>query len=106
MALGLCATLGSHAHETTHSGLPEAPFYLGEIDGGKTPATRQATATAIAAWREARGLGAGNTLGPAQRKQLFKEYMDALCNGPDFKLAPTDFIAKAQGGAALKGDKN
>lgn len=86
------------------SGLPEAPFYLGEIDGGKTPATRQATATAIAAWREARGLGAGNTLGPAQRKQLFKEYMDALCNGPDFKLAPTDFIAKAQGGAALKGD--
>ena len=25
LALGLCATLGSHAHETTHSGLPEAP---------------------------------------------------------------------------------
>ncbi|MDE2454299.1 MAG: hypothetical protein KGL43_11970, partial [Burkholderiales bacterium] len=85
-------------------GLPEAPFYQDAIDGAKTDATRRATAAAISAWREARGLGARNNLGPDQRRQLFKEYMDALCNGPDFKLRPTDFIAKGQGGATLKGD--
>jgi hypothetical protein len=86
------------------SGLPEAPFYQDDIDGGKTDATRRATAAAVSAWREARGFGKGATLTAAQRKRLFKEYMDAICNGPDFKLAPTDFIAKAQGGRALKGD--
>jgi len=88
----------------TDIGLPEAPFYQDAIDGGKTPATRKATAEAISAWREKRGLGKGNTLGAAQRRQLFQEYMDAICNGPDFKLLPTDFIAKGQGGAGLKGD--
>lgn len=86
------------------TGLPEAPFFLGEIDGGKTDATRKATADAVSAWRESRGLGKGTTLSSAQRKQLFKEYMDAICNGPEFKLAPTDFVAKAQGGPGLKGD--
>jgi hypothetical protein len=85
------------------SGLPEAPFYLGEIDGAKTAATRKQTEQAISAWRTARGLGKGTTLGAAQRKVLFAEYMDALCT-PEFKLAKTDFIAKGQGGAALKGD--
>ncbi len=84
--------------------LPEAPFYQAEIDGGKTEATRKATAEAVSAYREARGMGKGTSLTPSQRKQLFKEYMDAICNGPDFKLAPTDFIAKGQGGAGLKGD--
>ena len=84
------------------SGLPEAPFYLDEIDGAKTEQTRKATAEAIAAYRAARGLG--NTLGAKERKTLFKEYMDAICNGPDFKLAKTDFIARGQGGAALTGD--
>lgn len=86
------------------SGLPEAPFYLDQIDGGKTEATRKATAQAIDAWRQARGFGPGSTLGPALRPKLFEEYMDAICNGPDFKLLPTDFIAKGQGGKALKGD--
>lgn len=88
----------------TAIGLPEAPFYQDDIDGGKTDQTRQATAAAISAYREARQMGKGTTLGPTQRKQLFKEYMDAICNGPDFKLAKTDFIAKGQGGAGLKGD--
>ena len=86
------------------SGLPEAPFYLDQIDGGKTEATRKATAQAIDVWRQARRLGPGNSLGPALRPKLFKEYMDAICNGPDFKLLPTDFIAKGQGGKSLKGD--
>lgn len=86
------------------TGLPEAPFYLDDIDGGKTDATRKATAKAIDGWRQARGLGPGNALGPALRPKLFKEYMDAICNGPDFKLLPTDFIAKGQGGKSLKGD--
>ena len=86
------------------SGLPEAPFYLDQIDGGKTEATRRATAKAIDDWRQARGLGPGTTLGPALRPKLFKEYMDAICNGPDFKMLPTDFIAKGQGGKSLKGD--
>lgn len=86
------------------SGLPEAPFYLDQIDGGKTEATRKATAQAIDAWRQARGFGPGSTLGPALRPKLFEEYMDAICNGPDFKLLPTDFITKGQGGKALKGD--
>lgn len=86
------------------SGLPEVPFYFGAFDGGKTEQTRKQTADAINAWRQARGLGKGTTLGAKERKLLFKEYMDAICNGPDFKLAKTDFIARGQGGAALTGD--
>jgi hypothetical protein len=85
-------------------GLPEAPFYQDAVDGGKTEQTRQSTAEAIAAYRLARGMGKGTTLGAKERKQLFKEYMDAICNGDKFKLAKTDFIARGQGGAALTGD--
>ena len=44
---------------------------------------------------------ATGTLQAAHRKLLFREYMDAICNGPDFQLAPTDFIARGQGGAGL-----
>ncbi len=86
------------------SGLPEAPFYQDAIDGAKTEATRKSTAAAISAWRQARGFPPGNTLGAAQRRLLFEEYMDAICNGPGFRLLPTDFIAKGQGGPALRGD--
>jgi hypothetical protein len=81
------------------SGLPESPFYRGPIDGARSEATRNA----ISAWRKERGLGPGDTVQPHQRK-LFKEYMDAICNGPTFKMLPTDFIAKGQGGKSLKGD--
>ena len=85
----------------------EDPFYTGPIDGGQTPQTKSQTNQAISAYKQVRGFGSGSTLSTAERHQLFRDYMNAICVDPagdPFELKPTDFIAKGKGGKTLKAD--
>ena len=89
----------------------ESAFYAGPVDGAKTAETQKQTKDAVLAYKKARHMIADDssdaTLNPTQRHQLFKDYMDTICQDEDgnpFSLQPTDFIAKGKGKKSLKGD--